>query len=274
MAKKAISMSLILFLLMVVNAGAAPLQVGFVVLGDEGPFTKPAAEFAKKAFNTTRLARKDLKSGTFQQFAVVWWHEGDSDPGALTKPEIDAFMDYAKAGGAVLLTGWAIRYATPMGLEKAEARQFGPVAADGINVGITVTKETERLGLLKGLKNLKGEVPKVGDRVQVNLTGYPKSGDYFDKIWKDFITLAEAWGPPANDWGDRIAAFGYWNAGKGKVFNMNWRLPNFHANNKDIDQLSQLTENVINWLGSESAFAAVTPADKLPLTWGALKSRL
>lgn len=118
---------------------------------------------------------------------------------------------------------------------------------------------------------MKGDPPKVNDRVQVNSTGYPKSGDYFDKIWKNFITLANAWGPPANDWTDRIAAFGYWKAGKGKVFNMNWRLPNFHANNKDIDQLSQLTENVINWLRKESEFAAVSPAQKLSLTWGRLK---
>lgn len=263
--------SLMLFIIFVMRADAASVQVGFVSLGDEGPFTKPAWEFAKKRFNATRLERKDLKSETFKKYAVVWWHDGDTDPGALTKGEVDAFMDYAKSGGAVLLTAWAIRYATPMGLENVEARQFGPVPSDGINVGITVLEETEKLGLLKGLKNLKGDPPKVGDRVQVNLTGYPKSGDYFDKIWKNFTTLANAWGPPASDWSDRIAAFGYWKAGKGKVFNMNWRLPNFHANNKDIDQLSQLTENVLNWLGSESAFAAVSSAGRLSLTWGSLK---
>ena len=41
--------------------------------------------------------------------------------------EIGAFLDYAESGGAVLLTGWAIRHATNFGLEKAVARQFGPV---------------------------------------------------------------------------------------------------------------------------------------------------
>jgi hypothetical protein len=271
MLRKVISISLMGFLF-VAQGYAANLRLGFVVLGDEGPFTKPAAEFAEKAFETTRLARKDLTPKTLEQFTVVWWHDGDSDPGALTNAEIDALVGYAEAGGAVLLTGWAIRYATPMGLEAAEARQFGPVAADGINVGITVTEETVKRPLLEGLKNLNGNPPKVGDRIQVNSTGYPKSGDYFDAIWKNFITLANAWGPPASDWTDRIAAFGYWKAGDGKVFNMNWRLPNFHENNKDIDQLSQLTENVINWLGSESIFFAVQPADKLPVMWGRLKS--
>ena len=271
MIRKVTLMSLILFIL-IVSTDAAPLDVGFVILGDEGPFTKLAVEFSEKTFNTDRLERNDLNSGTFKQYAVVWWHDGDSDPGPLKNPEIDAFLDYAESGGAILLTGWAIRYATALGLEDPEARQFGPVANDGIAVGITVTDETVKLGLLDGLENLKGNTPKVGDRVQVNSTGYPKSGDYFDKIWKNFITLADAWGPPANDWGDRIAAFGYWKAGDGKVFNMNWRLPNYHANNEDIDQLFQLTENVIDWLGSESAFAAVEATDKLPIIWGRLKA--
>ena len=270
MYRKVISVSLILFFFLI-HGYAAALKVGFVVLGDEGAFTTPAAEFVEETFDTTRLDRNDLTRNTLEQFAVVWWHDGDSDPGALKDQEIDALVSYAEAGGAVLLTGWAIRYVTAMGLEDAEARQFGPVAADGIEVGITVIEETVKTPLLDGLKNLNGNAPKVGDRIQVNSTGYPKSGDYFDKIWTDFTTLAEAWGPPASDWGDRIAAFGYWEAGNGKVFNMNWRLPNYHENNEDIDQLFQLTENVVNWLGSESAFLAVSPRDKLSVTWGQLK---
>ena len=87
----------------------------------------------------------------------------------------------------------------------------------------------------------------------------------------NFITLANAWGPPANDWVDQIAAFGYWEAGKGKVFNMNWRLPNFHENNKDIGMLEKLTENVIEWLTSESAFVAVESFGKVAATWGRMK---
>ncbi len=261
-------------LLCVINISHAAVKVGFVYLGDKGAFTSPALEFAEKAFQTTQLAKGDLKSGTFKQYGVLWWHEGDSDPGTLSNAEIQAFLDYAESGGAVLLTGWAIRYATPMGLEKAEAREFGPVAEDGINVGITVLKETLELGLVEGLENIDGKVPQVDDRIQVNSTGFPKSGDYYDKIWKNFITLANAWGPPANDWGERIGAFGYWEAGNGKIFNMNWRLPNFHKNNKDIEQLEQLTQNVINWLASESKFAEVSPSDKLPIVWGQLKNQI
>lgn len=203
----------------------------------------------------------------------MWWHEGDTDPGKLSDAEIDAFMDYTESGGAVLLTGWAIRSATPCGLEKAEARTFGPVAEDAINVGITVLKETIELGLVEGVKNIDGKVPQVDDSIQVNSTSYPKSGDYYDKIWTNFVTLANAWGTPANDWGDRIAAFDYWKAGEGKVFNMNWRLPNYHKNNKDIAQLEKLTENVINWLASESEFAAVSPGGKLPMVCGHLKNQ-
>jgi hypothetical protein len=54
---------------------------------------------------------------------------------------------------------------------------------------------------------------------------------------------------------------------------MNWRLPNFHKNNKDIDQIQKLTENVINWLASESEFAEVSAGGKLPIVWGRLKNQ-
>ena len=255
-----------------ISISNAAVEVGFIYLGDKGDFTTPALEFAKKTFNTEQLAKADLKSDKFKQFGVIWWHEGDTDPGALSNAEIDAFLDYAESGGAVLLTGWAIRYATSMGLEDAQARAFGPVADDGSNVGIIVLKETLELGLVEGLKNVDGKTPKVEDWIQVNSTGYPKSGDYFDRIWKNFTTLAHAWEQGTN-YADRIAAFGYWEAGDGKVFNMNWRLPNYHKNNKDIDQIQKLTENVINWLASESEFAEVSAGGKLPIVWGRLKNQ-
>ena len=264
---------LTLMLICGLNVGNAAVELGFMYLGDDGPFTAPALEFANETYNTTQLTKNDLKSATFKRFAVVWWHEGDTDPGALSNAEIDAFLDYAESGGAVLLTGWAIRYATPMGFEDVDARQFGPEVDDGQNVGITVLQETLDHKLVDGLENIDGGIPKLGDRIQVNSTGFPLSGDYHNKIWKNFITLANAWGPPASDWGDTIAAFGYWKAGNGKVFNMNWRLPNYHENNKDIDQLEQLTENVIDWLASESAYLDVSSHGKLPIVWGELKKQ-
>ena len=263
---------LIFLLFYGISISSAAVEVGFIYLGDKGPFTSPALDFAKNAFKTKQLAKADLKSNTFKEFGVIWWHEGDTDPGELSAAEIGAFMDYAESGGAVLLTGWAIRHATNFGLEKAVARQFGPVENDGSNVGIIVLKETLELGLVDGLKNVDGKTPKVEDWIQVNSTGYPKSGDYFDTIWENFTTLAHAWEQGTN-YTDRIAAFGYWEAGDGKVFNMNWRLPNYHKNNKDIDQIETLTENVINWLASESEYAEVSAGGKLPIVWGRLKNQ-
>ncbi len=255
-----------------ISIGNAAVEVGFVYLGDKGDFTAPALDFAENTFKTKRLAKADLKSDTFKQFGVVWWHDGDADPGGLSDAEINAFLDYAESGGAVLLTWAAIRYATLLGLENAEPRKFGPVANDGSRVGIIVLKETLELGLVDGLENVDGKAPEVEDWIQVNSTGYPVSGDYYDKIWKNFTTLAHAWEGGTN-YTDRIAAFGYWEAGNGKVFNMNWRLPNYHKNNESIDQIEKLTENVINWLASESEFADVTAGDKLPIVWGELKSQ-
>ena len=271
MQRKIIFCLTFLFCFGITIANAA-VNVGFLSLGDEGDFTAPALEFAKKTFKTQQLAKADVKSNTFKQFAVVWWHDGDADPGGLSDAEINAFLDYAESGGAVLLTGAAIRYATPLGLEDAEPRKFGPIADDGSNVGIIVIKETLELGLVDGLKNVDGKAPKVEDWVQVNSSGFPVSGDYFDTIWKNFTTLAHAFERGTN-YADRIAAFGYWEAGDGKIFNMNWRLPNFHKNNDDIDQIQKLTENVINWLASESEFADVSASGKLPIVWGHLKNQ-
>jgi hypothetical protein len=254
-------------------AGPVTAQgIAIMALGEEGPFTAPAVDFAIDDLNAEQIGRADMKGDGLRGFSVVWWHDGDTDPGELADAEIEGLVSYAEAGGSILLTGWAIRYATPMGLEDAVARQFGPEPDDGLNVGITVTDETVDLGLLDGLVNIDDGPPKVGDRVQVNSTGFPKSGDYFDTIWTNFTTIAGAWGPPANDWGDKIAAFGYWEAGAGRVFNMNWRLPNYHDNNEDIAQLQQLTSNVIGWLEAESAFRAVDGSGKLPVTWGALRA--
>ncbi|MBD3183631.1 hypothetical protein GF312_15175 [Candidatus Poribacteria bacterium] len=255
------------------NIASATKQttLGFIFMGDDGPFTEPALEFALRDFDTVELSRDDLTDVDLSQFAVLWWHEGDSDPGALSDGEIQAFLDYAESGGAILLTGWAIRYATPMGLEDVEARQFGPVEDDGSNVGLILLEEWMDTPLLwDDLSNLEGDPPQAGDKVQVNSTGYPKSGDYFDNIWQNFINVAHVW-EGDTDYADRIAAFGYWEAGSGKVFNMNWRLPNFHENNEDIEMLEILTENVIEWLASESAYLAVNPSAKMATTWGNIK---
>ena len=165
-----------------ITIGNTAVEVGFIYLGDKGDFTEPALEFAEKAFKTKQLAKADLKSDTFKQYGVIWWHDGDADPGGLSNAELDAFMDYAESGGAVLLTGAAIRYATPLGLEGAEPRKFGPVVDDGSNVGIIVLKETLELGLVDGLENVDGKTPEVEDWIRINSTGYPVSGDYYDKI--------------------------------------------------------------------------------------------
>ncbi len=269
---KKIIIYLTLMLICGLNVVNAALEVGFLYLGDNGDFTKPALEFAKDSFSTTELGKNDIKSATLKNYGVVWWHEGDTDPGELSNAEIDALLDYAESGGALLFTGRAFSYVTPMGLEAAQPRLFDPVVDDGSKVGIIVLQETIDLGLIDGLENVDGDAPKLNDWIQLNSTGYPLSGDYFDSLAKNFTTLAHAW-EGGTDYADRIAAFGYWEAGDGKVFNLNWRLPNYHKNNQSIDNLEQVTENIINWLASESAYLDVSSRGKLPVVWGDLKNQ-
>ena len=52
-----------------ISISNAAVEVGFIYLGDNGPFTGPALEFAEKAFKTKQLAKADLKSDTFK---AVW----------------------------------------------------------------------------------------------------------------------------------------------------------------------------------------------------------
>lgn len=241
--------------------------LGFISLGDIGPFTEPALEFAEKTFSTTVLG--DF-GDDLTQYGVVWWHDGDVDPGAPSDVDIATILKYTESGGAMLLTGAAIRHATALGLENAASRAFGPVENDGSNVGILLLDDWMDVPLWDGLESKGGGAPDAGDQVQLNSTGYSVTGDYFDKIWTNFITVAHAW-EGGTDYADRIAAFGYWESGDGKVFNMNWRLPNYHENNESIDNLLQITENVIEWLASESIFSAVEPSGKLATTWGRIK---
>lgn len=271
MLKKGI-ICLTLILCCGLNLGNAEITLGYLFLGDNGPYTKPALEFAEDTFTTTVLGKGDIKSDSLKNYAVVWWNEGDSDPGALSQAELNAFLDYAESGGALLLTGRAFSYITPMGLEAAQPRLFGPVLDDGSNVGIVVQQNTLDLGFVEGLENVDGKEPGLNDKIQLNSTGYPLSGDYFDSLAKNFTSLAHAWEGEA-DYADRIAAFGYWKAGDGKIFNLNWRLPNYHKNNKSIENLEKITENVINWLASESAYLDVSSHGKLPIVWGKLKNQ-
>lgn len=263
---------LTLILICGLNLGIAEIELGYLYLGDNGPYTKPALEFAEGTFSTKVLGKGDIKSDKLKNYAVVWWNEGDTDPGALSQAELDAFLDYVESGGALLLTGRAFSYVTPMGLEAAQPRLFGPEVDDGHKVGIIVLQETIDLGLIDGLENVDGDAPKLNDWIQLNSTGFPLSGDYFDSLAKNFTTLAHAW-EGGTDYAHRIAAFGYWKAGDGKVFNLNWRLPNYHKNNQSIDNLEQVTENIINWLASESAYLDVSSHGKLPVVWGDLKNQ-
>ncbi len=269
---KRIIIYLTLMLICGLNMGNAVLELGFLSIGDKGDFTKPALDFAKDSFKTTELDKNDIKSATLKNYGVVWWHDGDSDPGALSNAEIDALLDYSESGGALLFTGRAFSYVTSIGLEAAQPRLFGPEVDDGHKVGIIVLQETIDLGLIDGLENVDGDAPKLNDWIQLNSTGFPLSGDYFDSLAKNFTTLAHAWEGETN-YAHRIAAFGYWKAGDGKVFNLNWRLPNYHKNNQSIDNLEQVTENIINWLASESAYLDVSSRGKLPIVWGDLKNQ-
>ena len=118
MKKQLTILGFILLLLVATIFGASASKntaLGYISLGDIGPFTEPALEFAEETFSTTVLGGfgDDLT-----QFAVVWWHDGDVDPGVPSDADIAAILDYTESGGAMLLTGAAIKYATELVVSK------------------------------------------------------------------------------------------------------------------------------------------------------------
>jgi hypothetical protein len=58
-----------------INIGNAAVELGFIYLGDNGPFTSPALEFAEEAFKTELLAKADLKSDTFVNLITLHWQK-------------------------------------------------------------------------------------------------------------------------------------------------------------------------------------------------------
>lgn len=248
-------------------ASAQSITLAFV--GDEGSFldhNKAALQWAQKAFNAKLIAPEDLAKEDLTRYAVVWWHDGDTDPTALIAGSVKkALNDYIQAGGAVLLSAAAEKLATELGIESGTPRIYGP-GNDAQLAGLTIREDTVEHPVWEGFKR------DAGEKIEVTSLGYPKSSDYWSRTYIDAITIGNCW-ETGSDWTDEVGAFVEWtkNTGKGIVFGMGWRLPHWTTDNKDRPVLEQITTNVIKYLAGKSLFFAVSPSGIIATRWAYLK---
>jgi len=249
------------------SANAQKVVLGFI--GDDaafGDFNNTALEWSQEAFQTDLIAPQDLSGADLTKYAVLWWQDGDTDPTALLdKSATDALLEYIESGGALLLSSAAEKLATPLGVESGAPRIYGP-GADAQAAGVTIREDTVDHPVWEGFNR------KAGEQIQVTSKGFPMSSDYWSRTYKEAITIGNCW-ETGTDWTDEVGAFIEWtnNTGKGIVFGMGWRLPHWSDDNKDLATLKKLTTNLINYLASKSAFAAVIPSESISTTWGMLK---
>lgn len=250
-------------------ANAQQVTLGFI--GDEGTFgnfNKIALEWAEKTFQAKLIAPQDLANTDLTKYAVLWWQDGDTDPTALLdKSANGALMKYIESGGTLLLSSAAEKLATELGVESGVARIYGP-GADGNAAGVIIREDSLNHPVWVGFDKV------AGTQIQTTSLGFPKSSDYYDKVFKEAITIGDCW-ENATMYDDRVGAFVEWtnNTGKGIIFGMGWRIAHWSDDNKEIKTLQKLTTNVINYLANKSLYFAVTPADNISTTWGQIKTK-
>ncbi|MDQ1329336.1 MAG: hypothetical protein QG641_2625 [Candidatus Poribacteria bacterium] len=269
--KRVITLCLVVFLMSVYCLAIYAQQVTVAFIGDKGTFldnNKAANEWAQKTYKSPLIAPGDISKTDLTKYAVVWWHDGDTDPTAQIKDCKDALNNYIQSGGTLLLSAAAEKLATDLGIESGVPRVYGP-GADAQKAGLTIPKDTVDHPVWEGFERAEGK------QIELTTVGFPKSSDYWSLTYKDAVTIGNCW-ETGTDWTNQVGAFVEWsnkNTGKGLVFGIGWRLPHWTADNKDRATLEKMTTNVINYLGSKSTYMAVNPSGSLVTTWGEVKQR-
>ncbi len=263
--------SLLTFLAFFVSSSFG--KVAFI--GDDGSFmgggpNEEAYEWAKNQLGVTLVDPDDIPELNLTQFPVLWWQEGDRDPGMIGEAVKESILDYLEKGGTLLLSAVAEKFANELGIEQGPFRIHGPTN-DGSFGGTAVREDTKDHPVWEGFDRTPGT------QIITSSDGSSKTSDYFDSLFMDAKTLGDGWRTKADGqtilYGDRVGAFLEWEVGDGRVVGMGWMVANWEEENEDRDKLEKLTKNIINYLIEASAFLAVSTEDKLSVTWGAIKEK-
>ena len=263
----------------IVPVYSVDVTVGLLAGGNKlGEVEEAAYEWAEDNFKTTTLLVD--KSGNFknpngtalqpEQFAVLWMFYTETntlpDP-FLADATKKAILDYAEAGGGVFLSALALRYVFELGVDDGgDPRVFGPLGKDPPEIGVVPTADAKNHPVFEGFDTSK----------PVFLTSMAQEG--FTSDFHNFggtdpsgtILGTKTRGGGAGG-GER--PFVEYEVGAGIIITLGHHNGVYtDAKSKEGTNLRNLTANVLNYLGENSAFFAVEPNSKLATTWGDLKS--
>ena len=257
---------------------SADVTVGLLAGSNKlGEVEEAAYGWAEDNFQTTKLLVD--KSGNFknaggtalqpEQFAVLWmfYTETNTLPDAfLADATMKAVLDYVEAGGGVFLSALALRYAFELGVEDGgDPRVFQPLGKDPPEIGVVPTADGKNHPVFEGFDTSK----------PVFLTSMQQDGftsDFFNfgADPEGTILGTKTRGGGAGG-GER--PFVEYEVGDGVIITLGHHNGVYtDAKSKEGENLRNLTANVLNYLGENSAFFAVEPNGKLATTWGDLKA--
>jgi hypothetical protein len=258
-------------------AYSAEVTVGFLASSAKlGEVEEAAYAWAKNNFKTTTLLVD--KSGNFkndgtalqpEEFAVLWlfYTETNTLPEPfLAAPTVKKILDYVEAGGGVFLSALALRYVVELDVEDGgDPRVFGPLGKDPPEIGVLPTADGKNHPVFEGFDTSK----------PVFLTSMAQDG-----FTSDFFNLGDD--PSGTILGTKTRGGGAgggerpfveYEVGDGIVITLGHHNGVYtDAKSKEGTNLRNLTANVLNYLGENSAFFAVEPNGKLATTWGNLKA--
>lgn len=226
-----------------------------------------AYKWAQGKFNAVIIPCPKTKTD-LTKFGVVWWDESDgaSIPQAfLGKGAVDAFLEYVKDGGGLLLSNLAFHYVYEMGLEPENPRYFGRNDNSPLDwTDIQITKGQENHPVFKGMTVEKG-------LIQYDIQGWTDGSDFYGANGplgpkKDGILLAQT-----IDGRPQCNPLVEYRVGGGTIIIIGWVWSSWVVNKKLEDVHGQLHTNILNYLASKSKFAAIDGRGKLAATWGSIK---
>ena len=242
-------------------------KLGLVSDGDPKPNAKVAYDWAEDGFDAQIVAPPQAMR-ELTEFGVVWWDESHAPalPENFTENAvIGAFLDYVEAGGGLLLSNLAFHYVKEMGVESGEPRYFGANANSPLDwTDIQIAKGQEKHPVFDGLKLEQGAVP-------YDIQGWTEGSDFCvgPNGPNDGTVLAQV-----ADGHPQCNPLVEYEVGNGVIISIGWVWASWEINQKLLDTHAALHANIINYLASRSAFAAVDASGKLATAWGTVKQGL
>ena len=256
---------------------SADITVGLLAGSNTlGEVEEAAYEWAADNFQTKTLLVD--KSGNFKSggtamqpeaFAVLWMFYTETntlpDP-FLADATKKAILDYVESGGGMFLSALALRYVFELGVEDGgDPRVFQPLGKEPPEIGVVPTADGKKHPVFEGFDTSK----------PVFLTSMQQDGftaDFFNfgADPEGTILGTKTRGGGAGG-GER--PFVEYEVGDGVIITLGHHNGVYtDAKSEEGQNLRNLTANVLNYLGENSAFFAVEPDGKLATTWGDLKA--